>query len=380
MKIVRFLASAAAIGPVLVAGLGLAQEAPSQSIERIAPGQEAVVSELVVRPPEEAPVPKVGIGAPLLSPAEIDRIAEAAKDTVSEARSAVRTCGQSSANTMQPVSVKGVIGWAFAEERDAALKVQALAVVANKASAAALALRRKAASGGVTEAEMEKAELARQEAVNDLTLARNDLADASAAIPVMQQAITQLEPPPDRGDRSQWEMSSSSKLMSEIRFFLAKRAADRIRRPPSPFADLTLKDVVVREGEDRRGRFLSVTGKVLNTRQRAIPIPSLEIIQHDGFGFAVDRVIADGKGRQIPAGGELPFAYEFRPKASRAEKVTVTFASEPPLPPRRPAGAPIAPTQALAPPPNRSAARGMLAGDMGVRVGMLEAGSSTDCS
>ena len=328
--------------PVLIFGLLAAH--PAALLAQTAPQDSAVVSELVVRPPDEAPVPKVGQGAPLYTPGEIVRIQEEARKAVGEARSSVRRCSPQAPFITTPETVRAMLAWAFGEERDAALKVERLSAAAEKASLAAQDVRRRAAKGEARSEEMEKAELARQAAVNALVTARNELADASAAIPVMQQLIGALDPPPGSPrSRRDWELVAVARVMPQVQMFKTRRAAERIKPPASPFADLAIRNVVVRESEDRRGRFLSIAGEVLNTRPRAIPIPSLQISQQDGFGFTLDEVTADPVGRQIDAGAAARFSYEFRPKAARAEKVTVSFASAERLPIRRPAGAPIGP-------------------------------------
>lgn len=337
--------------------------------------EDAVVSELVVTAPEEARVPKVGVGAPQFTASEITAIQEQARRTVSEATNAVNKCFRQALNLIRPTTIRGMLGQAFAEEREAALKVQALSVEARKATEAAQAVRREVLTGRPSASSVIDTELARQKAVNALVAARNDLDDASAAIPVLQKLITQLDSPlpNERG----WERNSVDKILPQVMTFKAMRASRRLRPTPVVFADLAIRDVVVRESEDGKGAFLAVSGKVLNKRSRAAPVPSLEITQLDGFGFALETVIADPARRQIAPGEAVSFGYEFRPKANRAERVQVTFSAAEPLPPRRSATAPIAPPQPMG--RGGGGSGGQLAGGMGQRAGDGSDGPS-DCS
>jgi hypothetical protein len=339
----------------------------------------AVVRELVVRPVSEAPIPRVGAGAPQYTAAEIQVIQEEARRTVSEAQTAVRLCLRQNAGFINPPSIRAMLGQAYQIERDAALKVQSLSAEAAKATEDARQIRLEAAQGKRTEDELAASELARQKAVNALVSARNDLSDASAAIPVMQRSVRQLDPLPVGGDPSALEGAAVSRVLHEVDMFKAGRARDRLRRTRPPFADLAIENVAVREGEDRRGAFLSVSGAIRNPREHPVLIPSLEITQFDGYGFILDQVIVDAGRGQIAPGASRPFAYQYRPKAQRARTVRVTFDSAEPLPLRLPPGAPIARTLAPRGPPTQSS-RGGLAGEHGRRPGVFADSTAPDCS
>jgi len=352
----------------------LALSAPGLAQVQSPPDEGAVVRELVVTPLPDPPPPKVGPGAPQLTVSDIAVIAEEARDTVVAARSAMTQCKAPSVAVGRPTGIREMLGQAYGAERDAAQRVRTLADGALAATEAA----RQARMAGGDPAPIAELELARQKAVNDLVVARNDLDDAQAAIPIMQRLLRDLDPPPDRGDASNWQRSSVDRVLSGVSSTLAIRQAERVKKTRPGFENVVLHDIVVRELQGKEGPYLQVTGKIRNDRPRAVAIPPLQISQFDDSGFLLDEVEADpGRGNIAPAQSKA-FRYEITPRARMTRTVRVTFVSGPQLPPRLPPGAPLTKAQAM--PSERMAPPGMLAGGHRGLPAQPTGGGVFDCS
>lgn len=207
--------------------------------------EAVVVSDLVVSAPDEVPVPEVGAPAPLYTVADMEAIVHDVH------RLHQRRC-------IDPATITR-------------------ARAALEATQAAQTLRREAARGLRTPAEVEVGELARQAA---------------------------------------------------MRAYLGERRPG-VPSPPRQFRDLRLEGLVARERQDATGRFILVSGAVRNPRQQTIPTPPLQLTALDRAGMRLQTVIADPSrrlfGHRIKAGEAQTFTYEFRNPPGATQSVSVTF-------------------------------------------------------
>jgi hypothetical protein len=316
----------------------------------LAQDQTPTVAELVVTAPAEVPLPQVGEGAPLFSPAEIAEVAREARLSASTALSNARKCSSSfmTSNVSEAASIRQLLAALYRAEQQANRTVVFAADRAQAASLAARADRQAAARGERTEDQLAESELARQLAVNRYASARADAAEARAQAALAQRLIR------DAATSYPDPFTAEPSILSQVRGQLLspyRKPAGPGGPPvevPAEYADLVLEDVVARQREDKSGTFILVSGKIRNPKTKAIPMPALSVIAIDVSGFPVKTETAEGRGR-IRAGEAVPFQYELRPKPSQAQTVAVTFASRNRPPMSLPAGVP------LLPPPDQSA-------------------------
>jgi hypothetical protein len=290
--------------------------------------QAPTVSELVVTAPAEVPLPQVGEGAPLFSPAEIAEVGREARLSASTALSHARHCSSSfnTSNVSEAVTIRQLLAALYRAEQQAERAVAFAADQAQAASVAARADRQAGARGERTEEQLAASELARQEAVNRYTKARGDALDARArtadAQRLVREAATSYPNP----------FAAEFSIMAQVRGQLTSpyRPPTGPGGPPvvvpAQYADLVIEDVMARQREDKSGTYILVTGRIRNPKEKAIAMPALSVMAIDVSGFPVKTETAEGRGR-IGAGEAVAFQYELRPKPSQAQTVAVTFAS-----------------------------------------------------
>ena len=306
------------------------------------PPPDPTVSELVVTAPDEAPIPKVGPGAPVIAPAELEAAATEARLEASEASSNARRCSRFAitSDIGQANTIRDLMAASYRNEQQTERALSVAAAAAQAASEAARADRRAAAKGERTEEAVFLSELQRQLAVYKFLNARREAEAAKARTATTQRLIREV------ASRYVQPSLVEQLIVKEVanRVFISeplRKAADGSTIPfAQTYADLALEDVAVRERLDDKGLYLHVSGKIRNPRQRGVATPALSVSAVDEFGFAVKTEIADGRG-QIGAGAAVPFVYELRPKPSRAVKVVVTFASRDRALMSLPPGAPL---------------------------------------
>jgi len=318
--------------------LGLrAQTPPSE------PG--ATVSELVITAPNEAPVPQVGTGAPLFSPAELSAAANEARREASGAAGNARRCATqfNDSNMMSARTVRELLAAGYRAEQQAQRLLMIASQTASEASSKARLDRQAAARGELSNEALEASELERQQAVRRYILAREGSEDAVKVVAEAQKLIREaatMYPDPAAAEPS---------ILAYVRGQLRMPGPDG-RFAPAPVKaavapehrDLALQDIVARQREDRKGTFLVVSGKIHNGRDKSAPMPSLSVSAVDESGFPIRTQTADGRGA-IPAGGTIPFQYELRPRPLQTKTVIVTFASRTRPPMNLPAGMPLFP-------------------------------------
>lgn len=287
---------------------GLAQDA---AIQPPADSGVTVVDEIEAVSPM-VPVPKVGDGAPMFSSDELAAMGRQARRENNYAREAatLQECYIEAYGVPPPEA--RILG--YLEAHQASIQLSAFTQAAQYASQEALAVRRRAAEGKATQAEVEAAELNRQRAVLRVIVSQNALNEGKAKALDAQQLSR------DRVHPNSWKA------------IIEGNAADRNAEGgaawnpvPKEYLDLRIENVKVVSREDpKSGPYLHVTGAIRNTREKRISIPPLSISAIDDVGFALVNETATARGRIAP-GEAAPFAYQLRPVPPRAKTVAVTF-------------------------------------------------------
>src|SRR5689334_17288503 len=166
----------------------LAQQAPQKPAAQ-APAQQTPLADQAASPGNKVrvlgmiPPPDVGQGAPYHSPEEISEIASTAARDATAANSDSRTAGRADAcrDSVPDVNTPGNIDplnrvamnvprlqGLYRDEKSQATRVAQLAAKALEATNKAEDSRRDAAAGDYDKARVEKTELARQKAINEL--------------------------------------------------------------------------------------------------------------------------------------------------------------------------------------------------------------------
>ncbi len=257
------------------------------------------------------PVPTVGKGAPIFTPEEIHQQGFKARDlrsTFEDGRATIYDCYEALYGT--PPNVERMIG--YEDGADAARRVSTWSRNAEDTTIAAQNVRIAAASGAASQADVEKAELARQDAVTEMLKAQMDLDEA------LQKAIDIQELVKEGADITTW---------NGVIFSNAAERADRKNAlVPKEFEDLKLHDVRAVERHDDKGdAYLFVTGSIENTRNKRIAIPPLSFTAVDQFGYPLMAETGEGRGR-IDPGKSQAFTYSLKPSPIHTVRVVVTFA------------------------------------------------------
>jgi hypothetical protein len=313
-----------------------AQQQPQQApVAPNAEGERVTVIGMV-------PPPDVGNGAPYHSPEDIEAIGQAASREAFEAISDSREAGRSDAcrdsvpdmNTRSdrdpldriPTNIPRLQGL-YRDERSQAQKVSRLADKAMDATVKAEDARREAAQGANNKSAVEKTELGRQKAVNELEKARFRLMEMQASIA-------------DYGDlrmRNSGETISWSDL--DARALQRRRKGWGLGVPKAPKLDLNVVNTSASEFVDDRGYFLRLTGVIVNAGDKPAAIPDFVVSILDDKGFALRNVLGSvPTGIRLPPGGAQPFAYDVRPSPRYVGRIVINFASGAEPPPELPVG------------------------------------------
>jgi hypothetical protein len=258
-----------------------------------------------------APIPKVGLGAPLYTPQEIhDKgyIARGNRGDFEDGRQAIFEC------------YLKVFGQAPIEARmrgydDGAAAAAQMSNWARVAEEATLALGRgriDILEGKITQADLEKLELTRQDAVIQMTKAEMDFEEAKAEAIDVQELIKQRTHP------SEWQGLVDSNA--------AERADRKYALIPKQFEDLKLEHVQAMERTNPKGElYLYITGAIVNTHKNRIAVPPLSFTAVDSAGYPLISERGQAGGR-IDPGKSQAFTYALSPKPRNTARVTVTFA------------------------------------------------------
>jgi hypothetical protein len=291
------------------------------------------------------PIPDVGPGAPRFTAQEVRELQQAATRAHNVARGDLRKCGavMGAGNCNPSAGIMGVLSC----EAEAAYKARNLAGKAAQATAVAEDARSRAAQGKATMAEVEVAELARQEAVKKMEKARQDLMESQAQTADMQDFMLKHTAEVRVGDGSKGaafeKKATIDRLNSEMSMDLTAKSMKREKagwglggatpaRPPG----LTLEKIRIVRLKDTKGEFLKVSGEIRNASPSgSSEVPGLSVTLTDVKGFPLNTttVFADGAGK-ISAGQSRPFQVFVRPAFDGTRNAVVTFASASAPPPR----------------------------------------------
>lgn len=265
----------------------------------------------------EVPVPRVGEGAPLYTANEIlAKARDARLDQVAYFNRQKQILTECYIEAYEvPPNPERLIGYDMAIE--AATRLAGAATSAEDRTREAQELRRKAAQGEATMAEVEAGELRRQEAVLRMMRAEIDLKEARAVSIDIQELVR------DRVPIADWRGIIAAGAAERSRINDATDVFDLV---PRQYRDLKLENVAVAEKMDAKGEvYVYVSGAIRNTRPRRIEVPPLSVTAVDEFGYALVTESASARGR-IEPGQSFAFGYELKPTPIQASSVVVTFA------------------------------------------------------
>lgn len=282
------------------------------------------------------PPPDVGEGAPYHSPEDLAVIGQVAAREAFEAIADGRSAGRSDAcrdsvpdiNTTSdrnpldriPRNTPRLQGL-YRDEKSEAQKVSRLAAKAQEATVKAEDARRAAARGADNRSAVEKTELARQKAVNELEKTRFKLMEIRASIADYGHLSLR-----NSGEPIHW-------ADLDMRALQRRRAGWGLGVPKAPDLDLTVVNTTASEFFDDRGYFLRLQGVIANTGDRTVAVPDFVVSILDEKGFPLRNVLASSAGAvQLPPGGFQPFSYDVRPSPRYVGRIVINFTSgvEPP--------------------------------------------------
>ncbi|MEI7932242.1 MAG: hypothetical protein WCI21_04205 [Alphaproteobacteria bacterium] len=274
-------------------------------------------------------LPKVGEGATLFTPQVLEAAAAAARQEHLQTRDVARDCGASTALGGPTPEDMGEfsIGALSATESRAQYNLEQAATAASAATDAALSAASRAARGEIVQADLAKAELARQAA----TKAYQDADKAAMEAHYRTQDLLELAYMFSAGDFSRMTALDYRALQPQVDYRTQQRAQNgghSVIYTPAEYADLRLAKVVARNAQVNGAKAIVVTGKIVNPRSRAISVPPLWIELLDAHGTslkAVQIVPPRGQGK-IASRDSLAFTYAMTAVPEATAKASVTFA------------------------------------------------------
>jgi hypothetical protein len=314
------------------------QEAPKQtplSEQAASPGNRVRVLGMI-------PPPDVGQGAPYHSPEEIVEIAATAKRDANAANSDSRTAGRSDAcrDSVPDMNTPGNIDpiasriagntprlqGLYRDEKSRATRVAQLAAKALQATNKAEDARRDATDGNYDKARVDKTEIARQKAVNELEKARLKLMETQAAIADYGYVVRH-----NGGQEVAWT-DLDEKAVER------RRAGWGLGIPKvTKVGGLRVANMKSGEFQDDNGFYVQITGVVVNTGTKAETVPEFIVTILDAKGFPLRNVLGSPQSRsRLPPEGQLPFRYILRPSPEHIGQIKINFASGKEPPPETP--------------------------------------------
>lgn len=308
-------------------------------------------------------LPKVGTGATLFTPDELDAVAAQARAYYQQARDGAREClGQSALSGPLPEDMgEFSVGALSSTEARAQFDLQQRAEAARAATDAALAASVAAARGDISRADLEKAELVRQAATKAFQDARKladeahyrtldllELADQYVggdlfSLRALEKGIyvdgcmfdqngnlvTDVVQPSRCSQRA--NMRGMREVWAQLDYRSLQRSQGDGRRvsfTPAEYADLRLANVVAGQVQEKGAPVIRVTGKIVNPRRTSITPPPLwvEILDQYGTSLKAEQVVAPRGQGKIPPRDSLTFTYAVSPVPERMAKASVTFA------------------------------------------------------
>jgi hypothetical protein len=206
-------------------------------------------------------------------------------------------------------------------------RVEQAATTAQAATEAALAARRAATPDDATAAAaVNRTELARQAAIKALQQAQAQAAEAHLRVADLQDQIDQAtggDPSAATGNASQFMayVDEQTRRRSFNGGYTGIYVADE-------FKDLRLINIVSRSVTVRGKPTVRVTGKIVNTRRKAIRVPPLWVAAVDRFGTSLynQQAAPPPMGTTIPSRDSRPFVFDLASVPEKTVKTVVTFA------------------------------------------------------
>jgi hypothetical protein len=325
----------------------IAQQAPqapaSQEAQKQVPLSEQAASPgNRVRVLGMIPPPDVGQGAPYHSPEEIVEIATTAKRDANAANADSRTAGRSDAcrDSVADMNTPGNIDpiasripmntprlqGLYRDEKNRATRVAQLAAKALEATNKAEDARRDAADGDYDKARVDKTEIARQKAVNELEKARLKLMETQAAIADYGYIVRH-----NGGQEVAWiDLDGKAVARRKAGWGLGIPKATKV-------GGLAVANMKSGEFQDDNGFYILISGVLVNTGTKAETVPEFVVTILDAKGFPLRNVLGSPQSRsKLPPEGQLPFRYILRPSPEHIGHIRMTFASGKEPPPETP--------------------------------------------
>ena len=343
-RIVSLGLAAACIGLALSLS-ALAQQAPAAQ----APAPQTPLADQAASPGNRVrvlgmiPPPDVGQGAPYHSPEEISEIASTAGRDATQANIDSRVAGknddcrdsQTDMNTpggvdplkrvaMNTPRLQGL----YRDEKNQASRVASLAAKALQATNSAEDARRDAADGKYDKSRVERTEITRQKAVNELDKARLKLMETQARI--ADYGYIRMR---NGGQTIEW-------IDLDMKAIQRRKAGWGLGVPKeTKVGGLTVANMNGGEFEDERGFYILIAGVVVNSGSTAETVPEFIITILDQKNLPLRNVLGSPQNRTtLPPGGQLPFRYTLRPSPEHIGHIALNFASGKEPPPEIPVG------------------------------------------
>lgn len=281
-----------ALGTAL-AGLAVAVLPSSAALSqtRGTPEPVTVVSDLLIKAPE-VEIPRVGPGAPVLSSEQLGRF---------------------SCQARHRRSAEGYITRTKAE-------------LAKRASEQARHVRRLAAGGRATQAEVVAAELRRQEAVR---------AFQTQVMFELRNGVGVSAPIDDRGNLNP-ALGIDPYDLPLIEQVFGSEAAFRLSDALDPGrVDTRLENVSVRLTTEGERPVLRMQGVIRNLTNRRVKAPNLMLSMYDKQGRMLEYEYLDPQGTHIPAGQRYAFNYRLKSPGAYTDHIQISFTSGAPFVERR---------------------------------------------
>ena len=274
------------------------------------------------------PVPEVGRGAIYFLPQELADEAREARQAYIEYKRAARACGMAGVGPSAEVWGLFGVGPSVDSVRAAEYDKQKAAERAKAATEVAIEARLTAARG--QPAALELTELARQVAIRDYLRADAKVVEAHRRLADLQDYGRDGNGLSARAmvDNRTFERAANSNVTGVTGIYV-----------PSAFQDLRLTEILARHTEEADGPMIRISGKIVNTRRRAIDVPPLWVAVVDKYGTAlkVEQIGAPRGVARIAPGSSTSFSYVIPAVPLRTARAVVTFAPYHRLPQEMPA-------------------------------------------
>jgi len=268
------------------------------------------------------PIPDVGEGAPRFTSRDVEDIRERAEDTAIQAERDLERCTGTPRGYLRPRCDHRSFTGLLVCEKEYAIKAGNLAGKAAAATKIAEDVRGAAAAGRADSRAVEAAELNRQEAVNKMQDAREELYETQADIGVWQELLL-------RGRKN-----------IELDVMAASVQRKRAKEQGRPADGLSVVGVEAALLKDGKGPHVLIQGRITNIGEGPVRVPNLTALLLDERDWVLAKQLVSPTGApQIASGSSHDFRFTMQPVPDAMKKAVVMIASPSEPPPRYQIGA-----------------------------------------